>query len=145
MASPRPVESSVWALVDDASAFPHDHIIESSCPERLQCAICLHPMEEPVSLHGCGHQFDETCLMRHMEVRGAGATCPKGNCAGKIDGFTKLPEIRSLIREMVRTCCICDGCEVEMTVDRLAAHVRQCPHSRQAPMHTFSNLRALLW
>ena len=121
------VDESWWELLDSAPPFPRDFLEESSATDQMKCAITLQVMEDPACVGPCGHTFDYSSLAPLLDP--AHRRCPK--CRGKIDHVVRLPDMRQMIRETVRTRCPIKGCEVVMTVDGLDSHViHQCQHAR---------------
>ena len=117
----------LWERLDSAPFFPRDLIEESSATDQMKCAVTLQVMEDPACVGPCGHTFDYSSLAPLLDP--AHRRCPK--CRGKIDHVVRLPDMRQMIRETVRTWCPIKGCEVVMTVDGLDSHIiHQCQHAR---------------
>ena len=116
-----------WDLLDDEpAAFPLDRIDETTVPDRLKCCISLEVMEDPATVVPCGHTFDHRCL---SQLRGNQRKCPK--CRRKIKCVQRLPDVRQLIRDTVRTHCIMEGCQAVMSLDSLVRHLRdECNYAR---------------
>ncbi|KAI9245909.1 hypothetical protein BY458DRAFT_551389 [Sporodiniella umbellata] len=71
-ASPRMM--SYWALRYQQSQTAYQELVNQlkwvleeklACPQDMSCVICLSPLQEPVTLKGCGHTFCKDCLQQH--------------------------------------------------------------------------------
>ena len=124
-------ENECWEMVVGKQIpFPRDYIDDKTVPDRLKCGISLQVMEDPATVVPCGHTFDHNCLTKHQAShQQSHNTCPK--CRGVIQQTLRLPDMKQLVRDTVKTRCIVAGCKSSMKISDMEEHLmKKCKHIR---------------
>lgn len=97
-----------------------------SCPEDLQCQICLGVAVDPLVTEECGHLFCRHCITLALEHK---RECPVDRSPITVNNLRK--DIRSH-RRIINLRCYClhreQGCQWEGEYGNLQSHVDRCEH-----------------
>lgn len=127
-------ESSSWELTRGMDRLlSEETLIFIGSEKAFECQISHTVMIHPVAVIPCGHIFDRAFLTEYIASRAPGSEikCP---CCYKPQGsltFEPLPALQKQIRETVEARCPFEGCQSQMCLSELEAHMRDtCPHAR---------------
>ncbi|XP_075229631.1 E3 ubiquitin-protein ligase NRDP1 elgi [Lycorma delicatula] len=101
--------------------------------EELVCPICSGVLEDPLQAPSCEHAFCRACIQEWISRQ---PTCPVDRQT--ITSAQLRPVPRILRNLLSRLCITCDnasyGCNANIKLDSLAAHLAECEHNPKRPI-----------
>ncbi len=103
--------------------FQFHYLEEDRIPKVCECPLCLHPMVDPCSTIGCGHNFCRQCISAAIARK---AECPK--CKGSVVGLKEADAtLNHLLNELTVRCVHSPTCIWTGPRENLSEHlVRFC-------------------
>ncbi|XP_065567268.1 E3 ubiquitin-protein ligase NRDP1-like isoform X2 [Artemia franciscana] len=102
--------------------------------EDLLCSICTFVLEDPVQAPICEHVFCNTCITEWLT---SSQTCPIDRTNLTIDALKPAPRIlRNFLSRLTLSCSNqTHGCPASLTLERFAAHLRECTFNPKRPVN----------